>query len=82
MSEMWLKRIFLSNALQADMDSTGRILISPELREFSKITKDATLRGMGQYFELWDKVTYDAQEVNHLHTKNNEVSEALKAISF
>ena len=26
------------------------------------ITKDAVLLGMGNYFELWDKATYETQE--------------------
>ena len=32
MTAHWWKRIFLGNAMDVDMDSTGRILISPELR--------------------------------------------------
>ena len=36
--------------------------MSPELRAAAGITKDAVLLGMGSYFELWDKPTYDAQE--------------------
>ena len=33
MSSMSLKRLYLSNAMSVELDSTGRILISPELRE-------------------------------------------------
>ena len=32
MSAQWWKRIFLGNAMDVDMDATGRVLISPELR--------------------------------------------------
>jgi len=62
MSAQWWKRIFLGNAMDVDMDSTGRVLVSPELRAAAGITKDSVLLGMGSYFELWDKATYDAQE--------------------
>ena len=58
----WSKRSFLGNALDVDLDGTGRILVSPELREAAGIAKDAVLLGMGNHFELWDKSTYDAQE--------------------
>ncbi len=62
MSAQWWKRIFLGNAMDAEMDGTGRILIAPELREAARISKDSVLLGMGNYFELWDKASYDAQE--------------------
>jgi MraZ protein len=32
MSAQWWKRIFLGNAMDCEMDGTGRVLISPELR--------------------------------------------------
>jgi MraZ protein len=60
MSSLPLKRLYLSNASTVELDGTGRILISPELREAAGLSKETTMRGMGPYFELWDKVTYDA----------------------
>ena len=62
MSAQWWKRIFLGNAMDVELDGTGRVLVSPELRAAAGISKDAVLLGMGSYFELWDKPTYDAQE--------------------
>ena len=62
MTAHWWKRIFLGNAMDVDMDSTGRVLISPELRDATQITKETVLLGMGSHFELWDKSTYEAQE--------------------
>lgn len=82
MSDLWLKRIFLSNALPVELDATGRILIAPELRESSGITKETTLRGMGKYFELWDKATYDANELRQINGMQDVLPEAMKAISF
>ena len=51
---------FLGNAMDVEMDATGRVLVSPELRQAAGIAKDAILLGMGNHFELWDKATYDA----------------------
>ena len=62
MSAQWWKRIFLGNAMDVEIDATGRVLVSPELRAAAGITKEAVLLGMGSYFELWDKATYDAKE--------------------
>jgi len=68
MAAQWWKRIFLGNAMDVEMDSTGRVLVSPELRSGAGITRDVMLLGMGSYLELWDASTYAAQE-----------SEAMKA---
>ena len=62
MSAQWWKRIFLGNAMDVELDSTGRILVSPELRVATGISKESVLLGMGNHFELWDQATYDAQE--------------------
>ena len=63
MSSSWQKRIVLSNARPLEMDNaTGRVLISPELREAAMMGKDALLLGNGSHFELWDKALYAAKE--------------------
>ena len=79
---MWIKRVFLSNAMFVELDSTGRILISPELRESSGIARETTLRGMGRYFELWDKTTYEANELRETARIKSNGSDALKDISL
>ncbi len=57
-SAQWWKRIYLGNAVEVDVDSGGRVLISPELREEAGLTKEVRLVGMGHYFEVWDAATY------------------------
>jgi MraZ protein len=66
LKDQWLKRLFLGNAMDVEMDATGRVLISPELRASAGIARDALLLGMGSHFELWDKATYDAEEAKAL----------------
>ncbi len=79
MSAQWWKRIFLGNAMDVEMDGTGRVLVSPELRQAAGITKDTMLLGMGSYFELWDKVTYDAQEARAIA---GDMPDVFKDFSF
>lgn len=79
MSAQWWKRIFLGNAMDVDMDATGRVLIAPELRQAAGITKDAMLLGMGRHFELWDKATYEAQEAQAMQA---EMPDMFKDFSF
>jgi len=79
MSVQWWKRIFLGNAMDGEGDGTGRVRISPELRAAAGIEKDAVLLGMGSYFELWDKATYDAQEAQAMQ---GDMPDVLKDFSF
>lgn len=56
------QRLLLGNALDVDMDASGRILVSPELRAGARLEKDAMLLGMGTHLELWDRAQYAAHE--------------------
>ncbi len=66
MSAQFLKRMFLGRAMDVDMDATGRVLVSPELREATGIARETLLLGMGSHFELWDKATYERKEAEAL----------------
>ena len=79
MSAQWWKRIFLGNAMDAEMDGAGRVLVSPELRAAAGLTKDAVLLGMGNHFELWDAASYAAQEAQAML---GDMPDALKDFSF
>ena len=80
MSAAWQKRIVLSNAVGLDMDAgSGRILLSPELREASRMGKDALLLGNGSHFELWDKQVYAAKEAQ---AREQPLPEALSTFVF
>lgn len=79
MSAQWWKRIFLGNAMDVEMDGSGRVLVPPELRTAVGISKDTVLLGMGNHFELWDKATYDAKEAEAMQ---GEVPDAFKDFSF
>jgi len=73
------RRFFLGNAMEADMDASGRVLIAPELRSFARITKEAMLLGMGSYLELWDTQAYAAKEAE---TMKAPMPDVLKGFSF
>jgi MraZ protein len=50
-----LRRIYVSGAVECDVDDSGRILIPPTLREHASLAKDVLWAGAGKYAELWDK---------------------------
>ena len=70
MAAQWWKRIFLGNAMDVELDGTGRVLVSPELRASAGIEKDTMLLGMGNHFELWDKATYEAKEAEAMRGRD------------
>ncbi len=79
MDAQWWRRIFLGNAMDVEMDASGRVLVSPELRAAAGITKDAVLLGMGSYLELWDAQAYAAKEAEAMLAQMPDV---LKDFSF
>ncbi len=62
MDAHWWRRIFLGNATELDLDSAGRILVSPELRSAAGIQREVILLGMGSHLELWDAAKYATKE--------------------
>lgn len=79
MSAAGWKRVFLGNAMDVEIDSAARVLISPELRESAGLDKEVVLLGMGSHFELWDKKTHAVQEAEVLA---GPMPDALKDFSF
>ena len=79
LKDQWLKRLFLGNAMDVDMDGTGRILVSPELRAAANIARDTLLLGMGSHFELWDKQRHAEHEAQVMQS---EMPDSLKSFSF
>jgi MraZ protein len=79
MAAQWWKRILLGNAMDVEIDGTGRVLVSPELRSAAKLDKETVLLGMGNHFELWDKATYEAQEAQAMQ---GDMPDVFKDFSF
>ena len=73
MSAQWWKRIFLGNAMDVEMDGTGRVLVAPELRQAVGLSREVILLGMGNHFELWDRATYEAHEVQAMQAPMPDV---------
>jgi MraZ protein len=60
-ARVW-QRIFLGSADNVDMDGSGRLLITPELRRAAGLDKKVMLLGMGSHFEIWDAAALDEHE--------------------
>ncbi len=49
------QRVFISAAVEAPIDKSGRILIPPTLRDYAGILKDVVLVGMTNRIEIWSR---------------------------
>ncbi|CAG0974796.1 Transcriptional regulator MraZ [Methylophilaceae bacterium] len=56
-----LQRLLVGYAEDLELDSAGRLLVSPALREFAGLEKQAMLVGQGSHFELWNIEAWRAQ---------------------
>ena len=54
-----LQRRIVGYAEDAQLDATGRILISPALRGYAQLGKSVVLVGQGAKFELWNQEKWE-----------------------
>lgn len=56
-----IKRLLVGNARDETLDSAGRLLVSPELRQFAQLEKQVWLVGQGTHFEIWSDAGWQQQ---------------------
>jgi MraZ protein len=56
------RRMYLSAAVECEIDKQGRILVPPSLRDHAELTKDVVWAGMGRTAELWSKERWQAAQ--------------------
>jgi MraZ protein len=61
-----LQRILIGSAVDLELDSSGRILIAPELRAAAGLERDVFLSGVGEHFELWEPARMEELEKKQL----------------
>ena len=52
-------RFFFSSAIECEIDSQGRILISQNLREYAMLQKEVVIIGVSSRIEIWSKQKWD-----------------------
>ncbi len=53
------RRLYVSAAVECELDSASRVLVPPQLRDKAQLEKDALWAGMGKHIELWSKSLWD-----------------------
>ena len=56
-----LQRLYLGHATEVELDGTGRILLTSELRAYAGIERKVYIVGQGKKFELWEEAAWEAQ---------------------
>ncbi|MBF8779546.1 division/cell wall cluster transcriptional repressor MraZ [Pseudomonas fulva] len=55
-----LQRLLIGNAVDLELDGSGRFLVPPRLREYAGLDKKAMLVGQLNKFQLWDEAAWEA----------------------
>jgi MraZ protein len=61
-----LQRLMVGHATDLELDSHGRVLVPPKLREYAGLTRQAMLIGQGSRFELWDETHWNERRESWL----------------
>ncbi|AKX43726.1 cell division protein MraZ [Thiopseudomonas alkaliphila] len=78
-----LSRLLIGSAVDVELDANCRILIPSRLREHAQITKEVTLVGQLNRFQLWSAECWDAvwtEDLQSLGGENDLSSELLELV--
>jgi MraZ protein len=53
------RRMYVSAAVECELDGSGRVLVPTHLRERASLEKEVLWAGMGRILELWSKTEWD-----------------------
>lgn len=68
-----LQGLLMGHATDLELDSHGRILLPPMLREFAELDRRVVLIGQGNKFELWDEQRWADRRDAWLQDENDGI---------
>ena len=79
-----LQRLLIGHAKEVDVDSSGRILIPTELRNYAQLEKKIILIGQRHRFEIWSESNWNQGRENWLADTSGDldVPEEMRSISL
>lgn len=81
-----IQRLLIGHATDVELDSQGRILMPPLLRDYAGLDKHAVLVGQGKKFEIWDEAHWEKSRNAWLEEESNisesELPDEVKSISL
>lgn len=79
-----IQRLLIGHATECELDSNGRVLVPPLLRDYASLEKRVMLVGQGKKFEIWSEAHWESQRQAWLTDGNgdNELPDELRSISL
>ena len=74
-------RLMLAGATDVDLDAQGRVLIPDYLREYARLKKEATITGLYNRMEIWDKEEW-AKYKQKTESASEEIAEKLSELGI
>jgi MraZ protein len=68
-----LQRLLIGHATDIDLDSSGRVLLPPTLREFAGLSKRLVLLGQGNKIEVWSEEVWQQRLDEWLAERSGDV---------
>ena len=75
-------RKFTAGVKIVEVDSAERILIPKDLKLFAALNKEIVISGVGEYFEIWDKPSYEARIATNADDFSALTEEVMGSINF
>lgn len=69
-------RLMLAGAMEADVDSAGRIVVPLYLREYANLSKRVVVTGLYDRVEVWDEDTWTTYR-ERTEAEGNDIAERL-----
>lgn len=76
------QRLVLGHAENIEIDKAGRILLPATLRSMVGLEHELSLVGMGDKFELWNKIKWDAETNQALSASAEDLALLLSGLSI
>jgi len=79
-----IKRMLMGHASELEIDSAGRVLLPPLLRDYAQLDKKIVLLGQGKKFELWAEESWHKQMDDYLDddAETGALSEQIMQLSL
>ncbi|MDG2070848.1 MAG: division/cell wall cluster transcriptional repressor MraZ [Pseudomonadales bacterium] len=78
-----VQRLLIGHATDIQMDGSGRVLLTPPLREYANLDKKGVLLGQGAKLELWNEEYWLARRDSWLSDPAGlEIPDELKSLSL
>lgn len=79
-----IQRLLIGHATELELDSSGRLLLPPLLREYAHLDKQVMMIGQGRKFEIWSESDWQEGRKNWLaqDEEDDEMPPELQSLSL